>query len=138
MTQEEKLQCEKIINREGKKRLTTKEKLLMLEYEKEKLKEDLRKEEAKVLTRALIRINKYNRHSIEKFLGQELKENKIDEIILLQRGLLVFLDKNKDLIDEIKELGRNEYSTNSKGELILVKIKEQNNELFSDTREENN
>ena len=64
-------------------------------------------------------INKMNKDSILEFFEEEIKKHEANEIITINRGLWVFLNKNPDFLEEILKLGKEDLIENALGNLVF-------------------
>ena len=105
--------------KKNRKRLTAREKLILIDYETKLLKEEAKKEEVTIRKKMFTAINKMNKDSILEFFEEEIKKHEANEIITINRGLWVFLNKNPDFLEEILRLGREDLVENSLGNLVF-------------------
>lgn len=105
--------------KKNKKRLTAREKLILIDYETKLLKEEAKKEEVTIRKKMFTAINKMNKDSILEFFEEEIKKHEVNEIITINRGLWVFLNKNPDFLEEILKLGKEDLIENALGNLVF-------------------
>lgn len=105
--------------KKNRKRLTAREKLILIDYDTKLLKEEAKKEEVTIRKKIFTAINKMNKDSILEFFEEEIKKHEANEIITINRGLWVFLNKNPDFAEEILRLGREDLVENSLGNLVF-------------------
>lgn len=105
--------------KKNRKRLTAREKLILIDYETKLLKEEAKKEEVTIRKKMFTAINKMNKDSILEFFEEEIKKHEANEIITINRGLWVFLNKNPDFLEEILKLGKEDLIENTLGNLVF-------------------
>lgn len=105
--------------KKNRKRLTAREKLILIDYETKLLKEEAKKEEVTIRKKMFTAINKMNKDSILEFFEEEIKKHEANEIITINRGLWVFLNKNPDFLEEILKLGKEDLIENALGNLVF-------------------
>lgn len=105
--------------KKNRKRLTAREKLILIDYETKLLKEEAKKEEITIRKKMFTAINKMNKDSILEFFEEEIKKHEANEIITINRGLWVFLNKNPDFLEEILKLGKEDLIENTLGNLVF-------------------
>lgn len=105
--------------KKNRKRLTAREKLILIDYETKLLKEEAKKEEVTIRKKMFTAINKMNKDSILEFFEEEIKKHEVNEIITINRGLWVFLNKNPDFLEEILKLGKEDLIENALGNLVF-------------------
>lgn len=105
--------------KKNRKRLTAREKLILIDYETKLLKEEAKKEEVTIRKKMFTAINKMNKDSILEFFEEEIKKHEANEIITINRGLWVFLNKNPDFLEEILKLGKQDLIENALGNLVF-------------------
>lgn len=105
--------------KKNRKRLTAREKLILIDYDTKLLKEEAKKEEVTIRKKMFTAINKMNKDSILEFFEEEIKKHETNEIITINRGLWVFLNKNPDFLEEILKLGKEDLIENALGNLIF-------------------
>lgn len=105
--------------KKNRKRLTAREKLILIDYDTKLLKEEAKKEEVTIRKKMFTAINKMNKDSILEFFEEEIKKHEVNEIITLNRGLWVFLNKNPDFLEEILKLGKEDLIENALGNLVF-------------------
>ncbi|MEG0301488.1 MAG: hypothetical protein ACRC8M_00580 [Cetobacterium sp.] len=105
--------------KKNRKRLTAREKLILIDYDTKLLKEEAKKEEVTIRKKMFTAINKMNKDSILEFFEEEIKKHEANEIITINRGLWVFLNKNPDFLEEILKLGKEDLIENALGNLVF-------------------
>lgn len=105
--------------KKNRKRLTAREKLILIDYDTKLLKEEAKKEEVTIRKKMFTAINKMNKDSILEFFEEEIKKHEANEIITINRGLWVFLNKNPDFFEEILKLGKEDLIENALGNLVF-------------------
>ncbi len=105
--------------KKNRKRLTAREKLILIDYDTKLLKEEAKKEEVTIRKKMFTAINKMNKDSILEFFEEEIKKHEVNEIITINRGLWVFLNKNPDFLEEILKLGKEDLIENALGNLVF-------------------
>ncbi|MGL5459656.1 MAG: hypothetical protein ACRDBY_08575 [Cetobacterium sp.] len=105
--------------KKNRKRLTAREKLILIDYDTKLLKEEAKKEEVTIRKKMFTAINKMNKDSILEFFEEEIKKHEANEIITINRGLWVFLNKNPDFLEEILKLGKKDLIENALGNLVF-------------------
>lgn len=105
--------------KKNRKRLTAREKLILIDYETKLLKEEAKREEVTIRKKMFTAINKMNKDSILEFFEEEIKKHEANEIITINRGLWVFLNKNPDFLEEILKLGKQDLIENALGNLVF-------------------
>lgn len=105
--------------KKNRKRLTAREKLILMDYDTKLLKEEAKKEEVTIRKKMFTAINKMNKDSILEFFEEEIKKHEANEIITINRGLWVFLNKNPDFLEEILKLGKEDLIENALGNLVF-------------------
>ncbi|MGL4955248.1 MAG: hypothetical protein ACRDCE_16605 [Cetobacterium sp.] len=105
--------------KKNRKRLTAREKLILIDYDTKLLKEEAKKEEVTIRKKMFTAINKMNKDSILEFFEEEIKKHESNEIITINRGLWVFLNKNPDFLEEILKLGKEDLIENALGNLVF-------------------
>lgn len=118
--------------KKNRKRLTAREKLILIDYDTKLLKEEAKKEEVTIRKKMFAAINKMNKDSILEFFEEEIKKHEVNEIITINRGLWVFLNKNPDFLEEILKLGKEDLIENALGNLVFKRnqrVKKENLEV---------
>lgn len=118
--------------KKNRKRLTAREKLILIDYDTKLLKEEAKKEEVTIRKKMFAAINKMNKDSILEFFEEEIKKHEVNEIIIINRGLWVFLNKNPDFLEEILKLGKEDLIENALGNLVFKRnqrVKKENLEV---------